>query len=362
MKIGIDISQTAFENTGVARFMTGLSETILKENLKDDWTFFYSSLRKKIRPELKKRILTSNSRLINLPLPPSLLSLIWNNFHLLSVESLIGKFDWFITSDWTEPPAKAKKATIIHDLVFKRYPETVDPLILKTQEKRLHWVCRESSLIVVDSNATKSDLLKYYKIDSHKVHVIYPGVTDLPSNPNPEIVKSRFKLSLPFLLTVGKIEPRKNIKRLIEAFEKSKIKNVDLVIVGSYGWGETVTSKNKNVKFITEVTDSDLAALYQSCLAFIFPSLYEGFGYPLVEAMKLGAPVATSNTSSMLEIANGTAVTFDPINVSDMSAAISKIVNDEKLRRDLSEKSRKRSRQYSWDAYYKNLMTLLKSL
>jgi len=365
MKIGIDISQIVFEGTGVGRFTHDLTETILSNTDKNEWTFFFSSLRQSINPHIKSAIKNKGHRLCEYKIPPTALSFLWNTLHRLKIEKLVGNLDWFITSDWTEGPSNMKKATILHDLVYLRYPETVHKAILKTQKLRMKWVQKESKLIFADSISTKDDAISLLRINKDKIVVNYPGVSI--KKPNVEDVKetlTKFNLKNPFILAVGKIEPRKNIKKLINAFAMLNQKNIDLVIVGPQGWDNQTSKKQSqtnNIKFLSFVSNNELSSLYSSCRLFVYPSLYEGFGYPVVEAMSLGAPVATSNTSSMKEIAEGRAELFDPTNVNSISRCISRMINDDALKNKCIKAGIIRSRDFNWKSYYDNIVSCLKN-
>lgn len=219
MKIGIDISQIIYEGTGVARFVNGLTHYILASDKANTWTFFFSSLRQSISPDLKKEIRMKGHRLVEIKLPPRALSFLWNKVHRLKVEKMIGPQDCFISSDWTEPPSQIPKATVIHDLAFLKYPKTIHPLILQTQRDRMKWVVKESSLIFADSLSTKNDIINLLKIEADKITVDYPGVDiERPKENGIKKTLSKYKLSKKFILSVGKIEPRKNIQGLIAAY------------------------------------------------------------------------------------------------------------------------------------------------
>ncbi len=344
MKIGLDISQIVYKGTGVSRFTEGLVKAICEYDKENEWIFFFSSFRQSLDSSLEKLINFRGWKIIKLKLPSTGLSIIWNDLHVLKIETITGKLDWFISSDWTEPPATCKKATIVHDLVYLRYPETVNRLILRTQTKRLNWVGRESALILADSQSTKDDLIKLLNLNSKKVVVNYPGI---------EIKKPGKKIAVkkPFILTVGKIEPRKNINKLIDAFAEAKLKNVELLIVGPMGWNQNIKVR-ENIRFLGYVSESELYALYSSCLFFVYPSLWEGFGYPVLEAMSFGVPVATSNTSSLKEIGENAALFFDPTNVNEIKSALIKLAEDKKLRVELSRKGSQRAKEFTWKKYY----------
>ncbi|MDH7476664.1 MAG: glycosyltransferase family 1 protein [Microgenomates group bacterium] len=368
MKIGLDISQIVYQGTGVGRFTAGLTEAILNFDKKNQWFFFFSGFRQKLNYKLKQKILERNYLLIERPVPPKLLSLLWNNLHsgftssLLNLK-LLNQLDWFITSDWTEPLLKIKKATIVHDLAFLRYPTTVLKKIKETQKKRLSWVKKESKIIFADSQSTKDDLINLLNFEKEKIVVNYPGVN--VNKPTKEEIKKtllKYKLFGPFILTVGKLEPRKNLRRLIEAYEKSLIDDIKLVIVGPQGWEnfpQLAIKKQENIKFLGYVSDNDLFALYSSCLFFIYPSIWEGFGYPIIEAMKLGATVVTSNHSSLKEISGDAAFFFDPFNIDSIQKSIQIVAHYQDLRNDLKKKGQKQASQYTWKKYYNRLISVL---
>ena len=142
MKLGIDISQIVYEGTGVARFTSGLVKAILDYDCANNWTFFFSSLRRNLDQDIENKILIKGHKLIKWNLPPTVLSFFWNDLHDFS-KLLTSNFkhlttqDWFISSDWTEPPLNVKKATVVHDLVYLRYPETVDDKIIALQKRLL---------------------------------------------------------------------------------------------------------------------------------------------------------------------------------------------------------------------------------
>ncbi len=351
MRIGIDISQIVYKGTGVGRFTEGLVEAICTNNKEHEWVFFFSGLRKKLNKDIEKKILEIGFTLVKRKVPPTFLSLMWNTLHTFPIESMTGKLDWFITSDWTEPPANCKKATVIHDLTVFRYPETVDSKILKTQKRRLKWVSKESSLVFADSETTKKDIRTYLPELKAPVQTIYPGVEVVRSTISNEQLEKKFGINNNFILSVGKLEPRKNLKSLLQAFEKAHLPKTELLIAGQHGWGAKIRPQ-KNVRMLGYVSDEELAGLYKKCLFFVYPSLWEGFGYPVVEAMKYSAAVATSKTSSLGEIAEGFGLTFDPTNIDDIAQCLRLLSSNKKTRDELKRKSLKRAQDFSWKSYY----------
>jgi glycosyltransferase involved in cell wall biosynthesis len=177
MRIGIDISQLAYPNTGVANYLEGLLLELLNSDRENEYILFYSSLRARIQnSKFKSQNYSSKVKIKKFRIPPILLDLLWNKLHIMPIEKLIGDVDLFITSDWTEPPVKmAKKATIIYDLIIYKHPEETDKKIIQTQKRKLKWVKKESDIVFCISESTKNDAIEVLGLDKNKVKVIYPG-------------------------------------------------------------------------------------------------------------------------------------------------------------------------------------------
>jgi len=361
MNIGIDISQVVYEGTGVGRFTRGLIETILQFDKDNKWTFFFSSFRGKMNEDILKKIGLSPHKFVRLPFSPPMLSFLWNTLHIVPIETFTGPLDVFICSDWTEPPASCRKATIVHDFAYLRHPETVHPTILETQKKRMYWVKKESNYIITPSKATQRDVSTYFSIPLNKVTPLYSGVTiGKPSKKILDDVSKKFDLSKPFVLTVGKLEPRKNISRLIDAFINAKRSDWDLIIAGPKGWGENSNQQEHNsVKFTGYVTEIELHALYELSQFFVNPSLWEGFGYPVIEAMMHKKAVAASNNSSLTELVEGRGVLFDPLSTNEISHALTTLMDSVKMRLSLAQKGFEFAQQFTWRRYYEGLMKLI---
>jgi hypothetical protein len=193
MKIGIDISQLAYPETGVANYLGSLVQKLIEIDRKNQYILFYSSLRKKLLISNFKFLNKSkypNVEIKKFRIPPTVLDILWNKLHILPIENLIGDVDIFITSDWTEPPAKkAKKATILYDLMIYKYPEEshhqtefnplkliISPNIVEVQKRKLQWVKKESQRILCISEATKKDAQNLLGIDEKKLSIIHAGV------------------------------------------------------------------------------------------------------------------------------------------------------------------------------------------
>ena len=180
MIIGIDISQIAYENTGVANFLSNLVENLVKQDSKNQYILFFASLRKQFpisNFQFLNKSKYSNVQIKKFRIPPTLLDLIWNRLHIIPIENFIGDVDVFITSDWTEPPAKsAKKATILYDLIVFKYPNETDKKIIDVQKRKLKWVKKETDIVFCISESSKKDAVEILGLDPKKVEVIYPGL------------------------------------------------------------------------------------------------------------------------------------------------------------------------------------------
>lgn len=177
MRIGIDISQMAYERTGVADYLKGLVTNLLKIDKKNDYVLFFSSLRRKFPFSIFHLPSSERITVRAFKFPPILLDLFWNRLHIIPIEWLIGKVDVFISSDWTQPPTlRAKKATILYDLVVYKYPQETAKVIVNTQKRRLEWVTKECDVILCISEATKKDAREILNIEEERLKIIYPGV------------------------------------------------------------------------------------------------------------------------------------------------------------------------------------------
>jgi hypothetical protein len=175
MKIGIDVSQLAYPNTGVANYLQNLVQNLIEMDKKNEYVLFFSSLRKKF-PASSFNLQNSKVQIKTFKIPPTILNILWNKLHILPVEDLIGTVDLFITSDWTEPPVKkAKKATILYDLIIYKYPKETAQKIVNVQKRKLEWAKKESNMFFCISEATKKDAKEILGIEDNRLSVASPG-------------------------------------------------------------------------------------------------------------------------------------------------------------------------------------------
>lgn len=176
MKIGIDISQTAYEGSGVGIYVLNLVNFLSALDRKNEYILFYSSLRIQ-NSRLKIQNENSKIKIRNFRIPPVILDLLWNRLHILPIETFIGGVDVFISSDWTQPPVrKAKSVTILYDLIVYKYPNETAEKIVKVQKRRLKWVKKECETVICISEATKKDAMEILGIEEKRLKVVYPGV------------------------------------------------------------------------------------------------------------------------------------------------------------------------------------------
>jgi len=257
-------------------------------------------------------------------------------------------------------PNNVKTVVTIHDLVHQRYPETMAPENLIVERIFMNRSVKKADAIITVSRATARDLDAFYPGVGSKVYNTYPGIPEFGSQ-SPGTDEGKWLQDLPaaYFLFVGTLEPRKNLVTVIRAFEQLSAvhKDLHLIVAGNIGW--------KSKKWVSALVHSPARArillpgyvsrktlklLYLNALCLLFPSYYEGFGMPLLEAMSLGVPVITSNLSSMAEVAGDAALLVDPRSAEDIARAMGRIFEEPELRKKLVEKAEKRRERFSWQS------------
>lgn len=261
----------------------------------------------------------------------------------------------------------------ILDVSYLHFPELFNKKDLFQLSYWGKYSINKAKKITTISISSKNDIIKEYGVPAEKIEVIYPGIKQVSGNKHKvssmdELTK-KFEIKGKYILFVGTLQPRKNITRLIEAFSKIEDKDVQLVIVGRKGWQyeEILSAPEKygvkeRVLFIHDATDEDLPSLYKHAQFFILPSLYEGFGLPVLEAMTYGCPVITSDISSLPEAGGDAALYIDPNDASDITKKMNKLFSNEELRKDLVEKGREQVKKFSWEKSAKETLAVLESI
>lgn len=321
IKVGFDISQLAYQG-GVVTYTKNLAKELVKIS-EFEMVFFYSSMRKPYNGILEN--------VKQFPLPSIALEVIFNKFRKIPIEKFIGPIDIFHSSDWVQPKTSAKKVTTYHDIVPLKYPQWSHPKIVSVHKKRLELVEKEIDMIIAVSEATKKDLLEISKIPKEKITVIYEGVDEKFKPQDVKEIKQfkkKYKLPDEFILAIGGVGERRNLKRV-----KETAKDYNLVITG-----ET----------IPWISDEELPLLYSASKVLLYPSLYEGFGLPILEAMACGTPVITSNVSSMPEIGGEAAIYVNPEDVEGIKRVIEEIMGNMGVKEEKIKKGFIQAKKFSW--------------
>lgn len=377
MIIGIDIRVLGSNmRSGVEEYTENLLAHLLELNRDIKFKLFYSSFRNDLKKYEWMKL--PNVEVFNFKLPNKLLFVLSRLFNRPYIDKLIGGADVFLSPHFLLAPLShdCKRVTTFHDLSCVRFKEFFSwrrNLWHKFQiQFRDHAV---SDKIIAVSQSTKKDLIEKYDFPSNKIKVIYSGVFEMMAHPQAEELELfRKQNSLPdnFILFLGKLEPRKNIAGLIRAFNLLKdsgvFENLYLVIVGSPGWlyqnifleAEHSLYKDKII-FKNHIKDEDRKFYYSLASVFVYPSFFEGFGFPPLEAMACGTPVITSFNSSLPEVVGDGGILVDPNSLVDISQAMRSILNDSNLKNSLIHKGFLRVKIFTWDRCAKETLEYLKS-
>jgi glycosyltransferase involved in cell wall biosynthesis len=274
--------------------------------------------------------------------------------------------DLFHATHYVLPPlTRCRSIVTIHDCIHLRFPQYLPNRAAYAYARASLWVAtHRSDRVLTVSEASKRDILRYFRVPERKIDVIYNAIDERfgepPEADEIERVRERYQLDGPFVLYAGNIKPHKNLERLIEAFHSLRrdggFDQVRLLIIGDeiskYATLRRAVHRHKlhkHVRFFGFVPDETLACLYRLASVFVFPSLYEGFGLPPLEAMASGTPVITSNVSSLPEVVGDAALLIDPYEPDSIAEAMRRVLTDDALRRDLCARGLARARQFSWD-------------
>ncbi|MBU1132508.1 glycosyltransferase family 4 protein [Patescibacteria group bacterium] len=379
MKIGIDCRKFydahANVGAGIERFTYHLVRTLLRSDEKNDYVlFFYNDITpetihkargKNVRVRVRKIVRRSSK----IPLYDSHIE--FSRF--LKKENL----------DLTIFPANViplfyggRSILIVHDLAIYKYPEWFPERQWLSTKVLVPKSLKKAEKIIAISQSTKNDLMKLFEVPEEKITVIYPGIKVKSSYLPEEIdrVKEKYNIAGDYLLYIGTIEPRKNILKLMRAFSNYLFENdntkVNLVLAGAKGWKfqpiiQLMSDINKRlgenkIKYIGKVSDRERNILIKNCRAFVFPSQYEGFGFPVLEAMTLGVPVLTGDNSSLREIAGDAALLVDANDLNDIRRGIQKISEDEDFRNRLAEKGTAQAGKFSWEKTAEEFLAIIK--
>lgn len=263
--------------------------------------------------------------------------------------------------------AVAKRRVVtVHDLTYKRYPELLQAETLANLEREMDREIFHADAIVCVSESTRRDLLEYYAVSPSRAIAIHSGLAALPADGPTPLLPS------PYILFVSTIEPRKNLDALLDAFEELKRRGRfagSLVIVGKVGWKSEATVARfrssrwrDSIRHLDYVRFDSLAAIYRGAACFVFPSYYEGFGFPLLEAMSAGVPSLAARSSSLPEIGGDAALYFDVEKKNDLAEKLDLVLHDDALRATLASRGRERAATFRWERAAAETLDVLKRI
>jgi glycosyltransferase involved in cell wall biosynthesis len=360
LTIGYDATAALRQTAGIGRYTRQLLAALARRD--DDLRYRVFACSGGPTPgHLTK--LDERFRYRSVPLSDRVMNAVWHRAHLpLPVQLITGPFDLFHSPDFTLPPTLGKPTVLtVHDLAFLRIPDAAYPTLRRYLQRVVPASVSSATRVIAVSEATRRDLVELLGTREEKVTTVLEGVGPefRPAIDHGSAWQSlgKYGLSGPYVLSVGTLEPRKNYTRLLQAFEQLRGRGVchRLVIAGRRGWlyepilrAVSESGENAGVQLV-EPEDGDLPALYSLADIFIYPSLYEGFGLPPLEAMACGTAVACSSSSSLPEVVGDAGVLFDPFDIDDMAAAVDRLLRDDDLRRQLAARGRERAASFTWE-------------
>ena len=287
-----------------------------------------------------------------LPLPRPLLYESWHKLRLPRVEFATGPVEVIHATTLAIPPKSAPLVVTVHDLAFLEDPDHFTPRGNRLALRGVELTKKDADLVVCPSHATRA-ACEEHGFDARRLRVVPWGVESRAATEEEcRWVRERFQVERPYVLWTGTVEPRKNLGRLIDAFLTLDT-DVELLLAGPLGWNEDLDALlgrgAGRIRALGFVEPQELSALYAQALAFCYPSLMEGFGLPVLEAMAQGAPVVTSRATATEEVAGDAAVLVDPKDVSSIAEGLRKVLDDEALRDTLASAGRERAEQMSWE-------------
>ena len=373
MRIAIDLSPAIHQKAGLGRYARTLTEHLVTQDRANEYVAFTHG--QFTADALSPALCTLPRANVPLDVRPWRMG-VWLAHALgFSFDRILPAVDVFHATEHLLPPLKkAKTVFTLHDLVFKLFPEYHLPLNHWFLTSAMPHFLRRADAIIAVSECTKRDAIQFYNVPPEKISVIYEGVNPtLKPITDPSCIaeaRVRYARNKPFLLFLGTIEPRKNIPALVDALQILRGRGLPhrLLIAGRKGWlFEGVfdhvrrTGMETQVDFLDYVADQDLPALFAACDAFVFPSLYEGFGLTPLEAMACGAPVVCSNTSSLPEVVGDAALLVNPRDVGEIAAAVERVVTDAALRNELRAKGFAQAAKFSWERAARETLAVYQS-
>jgi glycosyltransferase involved in cell wall biosynthesis len=363
MLVGIDASRaTSAQPTGTEIYSRELIRALLALDQQNQYRLY---TRERVAPDF---FAARQLRIANYELRDMLFPRAWTHLRL-SYEMLTRAPDVLWVPAHVLPLVHPRRSFVtIHDVGQAHFPDAHPPLQRAYHNWAVWWNTRCATRVFADSESTRDDLVRFFHVPPEKILVVYPAYDAQLYQPirdpaRVESVKARYRLSGDYVLTIGTIQPRKNYARLIEALGKLPVANCALVIVGKRGWlhktiFESVAQLGlqTRVHFLDYVSAADLPALVSGARVFVFPSLHEGFGLPILEAQACGTPVVCAMTSSLPEAAGDAALFFDPLDVDAIAGALARALTDDALRAKLIARGFENVKRFSWEVSARQIL------
>lgn len=375
MRLAIDAQSIIGQGpTGIARYGTEIARAIARIDTGNQYVLPYYWSPRRRRPP-RPRIGT-NFTYRRVPIPHPVVALLERRRVDLAWDRFIGSLDACVfPGTWARPLRRGGNVRVIYDLTYLRHPETLpDATIAGAWLENFARTADRMARFIAISNSVKQEMSRELGVEPAAIEVASPAVDRDYFSPSPiddiSRVRAAYDISGDYILHTGTWEPRKNIAGLIDAFsqlDEASRGDLTLVLSGHRAWGaKTVTHaidraivKGGRVRTLGYVGPADLAALYSGARAFVYPSLYEGFGLPVLEAMACGVPVVASDDAAVREVAGGKALHVPALDIDGLSTAIRRVVDDETLRAELINGGYERVAAYSWDRSGKTVLAAL---
>lgn len=361
MKILINALLLGEKNTGIGNYILNIFSKIASLDKNNQYILYVN---KKIYEKIKNKFGTCEFIFAYLNPDSSFKRIMIEQLYLPHLVNKI-KPDIFHNPDHVLPflPVLSKKIITVHDLTFLKHPEAFLKSTVMYKKLMMKNAIKKVDMIIADSDNTKNDVMQYFKLPEKKIQTVYISIADeygiRDKNSSIRIMSSKYHINKPFILFTGTIEPRKNVISILKAYyELKKRKGFEhlLVIAGKKGWlyneiFDFIKEKclQDEIIFLDYVDQGDMPSLYCASDLFIYPSIYEGFGLPVLEAMACGTPVITSNVSSLPEVAGDAAVLVDPMNIGEITDAINNVLNNRDLWNKLRVRGLENVKRFSWD-------------
>lgn len=367
LRIAIDMTAAAWQGAGIGRYTRELVKAIMV-SAPAEYTFVlcYASGWPNQPPPYADYLdalclQRPSTRRVAIPLPPRRLTQFWHRLHIpLYLEWLTGRIDVVHAPDFVLPPTRKPGIVTIHDLSYLVHPECAVPGVARYLRDAVPPSLARAQAIFADSVATKRDIVNLLGIDAARIEVVYAAVDDRfqPLDVTTLApIRQKYQLPERFILAGGTLEPRKNYVRLFEAYADALQHHAmpPLVVFGRRGWMyEDIIAAparlgiTNMVQFVDFVDDNDLPALYNLAWAFVYPSLYEGFGLPPLEALACGTPTLVSDVSSLPEVVGDAALRVPPTDVATIAAQLAVLVHDDVVRDQLRQRGPLQARHFHW--------------